>query len=195
MHEISNILSTTLTYLHNLLPSHSNLQHTFHDLIKTISPKWYPTKPLIPQEMKQFFHLNLITLLVNIFTFLDTTLILPWPSTPHTFLLTISQAVHMILTSIQTYYHFAYTVSPSTHDFACLLIARDCFLSFLAYWKKRQTPTIHFLTNHAIEDAIKDNTAYLTLQEAVEYLNHTNKVEYRGVFLNPHPSNHILESS
>ncbi len=101
----------------------------------------------------------------------------------------------MLLTSIQTFYHFTYTISPSSYHFTCLQIARDCFLSCYACMKWRETPVIHYCTTHAIVDAITDGTAYFTLQEGAEHLNHINKVEYRNTYINPHPSNPFIESS
>ena len=91
----------------------------------------------------------------------------------------------MLLDSINTYYNFAYTVSPSTDDFKCLHVARDCILSCHALWKWRLAPTTHYLTNHAIIDAETDKTGYSTLQEGVEHLNHEDKVTYRVTFASP----------
>lgn len=186
MHNLANAISSIITGIHDILPLHSSQRSSFHSIITTICPNWYPTKPLIPHQMKLFFSKNISSLLIPLYSTRDTNPF-PWPYSPYSLLLSTSDAITMLLDSITTFFHFAYTISPLPNDFKCLRVARNAILSCYAFWNWRISPTSHYLYNHAIIDAETDGSAYHTLQEGVEHANSLDKRTYRNAFKLPHP--------
>lgn len=104
------------------------------------------------------------------------------------------ESVVMLFDSIGVFYQFAYTPHPTPHDFTFLWISRTAILSFHAAHKWHLAPTTHYLTNHAILDAERDQTAYNTLQEGVEHINQEIKAEDKITFVSAR-AKHIPESS
>jgi len=70
--------------------------------------------------------------------------------------------------SIRTYQEFSYVEWPSEADFATLEDARVGLLAVYAAIRWRLKPTIHFMTNEAIDFAREDGTLYHTLNEGPE---------------------------
>jgi len=91
--------------------------------------------------------------------------------------LTCTQTVRLLLFSIRCFFLFAYSRWPSACSFAALWRARTALLGIHAANSWSVQPATHYMTNHAIEYAIVDGTAYLTLNEAVEAKNHQDKTE------------------
>lgn len=195
MHGISNLISNCIIGLHNLLLSHASLSQQFISLISITCPNWTPKKALVPKQMKHFFDSALYKKLSPLYLTTQVIHTLLWPTTPHTFPLTSSQAVAMLLDSCNIFYRFAYTKAPTPHDFAVLHAARACILSCHHTWRWRIAPTTHFLTNHAILDAENDKSAYDTVQEGVEHANHDDKEESRITFKAATPSNKMESRS
>lgn len=190
MHCLANSASHAITNTHDLLPPHSEQRHTFHLIIQSICPKWYPTKPLLPKEMKAFFSHKTYLQLVPLFKPHERLHTLLWPTTPHSFHLTTSQAVHMLFDSYDTYYNFGYTVAPVPVDFHNIHAARNGILSCYHSWEVQLQPTTHYLTCHTILDAEKDGTTYFTIQEGVEHLNKMDKESYHHSFFGTKETTH-----
>ena len=195
MHNLTNVLSDIVTHVHDILPSHSNQRHSFHDLVNSACPSWYPTKPFIPHEMKSFFSHDISTQLVPLYQVHEKLHSLRWPYPPYSFVLTTSQVVKMLFDSITTFYNFAYTHLPSKSDFQCVRVARNCTLSIYHHFHWKQQPTLHYMLSHGILDAETDGTAYNTLQEGVEHINSQDKRANKHTFHLPNPSLHHPESS
>lgn len=82
--------------------------------------------------------------------------------------------VLMLLACVVVIKDFAYAQWPSRHSFAVLWRARNALLGIYAASDLPLAATEHFLFNHAIELALHDRTAYVTLQEGME---HKHKVD------------------
>jgi hypothetical protein len=194
MHNVANALSNVLTQLADYLLSFPSQLQSYLSIIHEFEKNWYPTKPLLPKKMKAFFSSTLSSQLTNIFKSISSHHHLLWPDSP-SFILTTFEVVEMLFDSLATFYHFAYTISPTSEDFTHLLTARNCLLSCYALFKWRIPPTTHYLTNHGILHAETDGTAYNTLQEGAEHLNHCDKETYRHSFTSPSSSSYNRESS
>ncbi len=178
----SNLLSNCLIGLYKLLPSHSPLCSKFSSIIYRVNSSWTPTKSLFPKQMKLFYGLNLYHEIASLFKSIPTTSLFIWPTTPHTFPLSLFEAVTMLLDSCHNFFKFAYTQLPSSVNFDIICVSRNCVLTCHHQWNWLQAPTTHYATTHAIEDAKIDGTAYITLQEGVEAANHDDKEEFRIAF-------------
>lgn len=98
----------------------------------------------------------------------------------------------MVFDSIHTFYCFAYTRYPTAIHFEKLHLARDCYLSGYHSFKFCLASTFHYMMNHAVLDAEIDHTAYYTLQEGVEHINHEIKEDSQVTFDAVHTS--VIES-
>lgn len=102
--------------------------------------------------------------------------------------------IRTVLFSLRAYYEFAYTPWPTHVAFRTLWKARTFLLGFLAAHSWMLAPTVHFMLNHAVVDAVRDRTAFFALNEAIEAENHVDKVEAnttvhgetKGSGVNPH---------
>lgn len=83
--------------------------------------------------------------------------------------LTLRNAVHMLLDAIRAYHDFVYTRKPLPADFAALEAARISYLAFYCAQEWAIAPAPHYMLDHLPVFAKLDGTAYFALQEAAEH--------------------------
>lgn len=80
-----------------------------------------------------------------------------------------SHVTSLLLACIRVFKDFAYAPWPSRRSFVTLWRARNALLGVYAANCIPLAPTEHYLTSHAIELALYDRTAYVTVQESMEH--------------------------
>lgn len=140
------------------------------DLLGPIRQGWTLGVALRCVEMKNFFSdPHLIGAIAAHFP--NTAVTLPVRGGGQT-VLRQRDAFYMLLDSIRVFKEFAYREVPHPNDLGTLRIARDCYLA--VYYAMRWTiaPSVHYMTNHFIQFAEFDGTAYFALQEGAEHHHH-----------------------
>jgi len=90
-----------------------------------------------------------------------------------------------LLDACRTYYRFAYTEAPAAGDYASLEAARDAMLAVMHALNRPLTATTHYMTNHFVEFARLDGSAYHTLQEGAESHHQDDRRSARTIFMTP----------
>ena len=193
LHGVTRTLSTTLSNLHSLLPQQSTAASNMVAICQQYQDTWQPTgKPssLVAKNAKKLIRSGSMVELSKLFSNTDNQL-LKWPLAPLEKQVTEAQMALLALDAVRVFHDFAYTKWPSTQAYEAIWEARNALLSVYAANKWELTPTIHFMTNEAIELAKMDGTAYFSLQESIE---HQNKVDKRDIKkTKPSPQHRRLE--
>lgn len=88
-----------------------------------------------------------------------------------------SAVVSLLLACARTIKEFAYAHWPSRKSFTILWRARNALLSAYAANELPIAPSEHLLLNHSIELALRDRTAYVSLQEGVEHKHQQDRLD------------------
>lgn len=91
--------------------------------------------------------------------------------------LTMDEAVYMLLDSIRVFKEYAYRPVPHQDDLSTLWSARDAYLGVACALEWSLTPAAHYMTNHFLTFARHDKTAYFALQEGPEHHHHDERLE------------------
>jgi len=91
--------------------------------------------------------------------------------------LTAPTVVQLLLASIATVKDFAYARWPARQSFRVLWRARNALLSAYAANDLPLAPSEHFLLHHGIELALRDRTAFFTVQEAIEHKHKSDRAD------------------
>jgi hypothetical protein len=180
LHGVTRMLSATLSNLYHLLPQRSADTRAMVAICQQYQETWQPDgKPaaLVAKNAKKMIRTGIAAEVSKLYSNTDKRT-LTWPVAPKEWQVTEQQAALAVLDAIRVFHDFAYTKWPSAQAYEALWEARNGLLSVYAANKWQLTPTIHFMTNEAIDLAKMDGTAYFSLQESIE---HQNKVDKRDV--------------
>jgi hypothetical protein len=183
MHGVTRMISTALLEFHSLLSTLGGQKNAWKAMIRTVVPEWEPNPKkgaLQAKQMKSFirnFNKKLLSTILESIPNASQVKPILWPDEPNSLVLPLFQQFEMVIDAIRVYHDFAYRKHPQRQDFITLWHARTVILGFWAANQLFLPPVMHFMTNEGIAFAVQDNTAYTTLQEAIEHQNSIDKAD------------------